>query len=62
MVVNPHHVPIPHPRTGRLKNFAAFYPFYLGELQAWTISPLLPGQQQQSLQWQEVCPEFIKVL
>ncbi|PRW33785.1 hypothetical protein C2E21_7200 [Chlorella sorokiniana] len=31
MVVNPHCVPIPHPRTGRLKSFYAFYPFYLGE-------------------------------
>ena len=30
MVVNPHFVPIPHPRTGRFKSFASFYPFYLG--------------------------------
>lgn len=31
MVANPHYVRVPHPRSGRLRSFDSFWPFYLGE-------------------------------
>lgn len=37
MVVNPHCVPIPHPRSGRLQTFKQFYPFYLGRRFCWAV-------------------------